>query len=304
MRWKQAGGETLAATDQPPPALALEGAHRFGAVDLAISRSAPAYDGRGACVEIERLYIDMIMAARRTIYAESQYFASRAVAQALAHRLSEPDGPEVILINPVKADNWLGSLAMDTARARLRESLRRHDTNGRFRIFHPVTANGTPIYVRCKIMIVDDRLLRIGSSNFNNRSMRFDNECDVATDAKAPSKASTRYTRANHMAKTQGKTVRDFCPLADLKYERSFDMAGRDSGETALVSGSVLADLAREDDRIVLGTADLQFATQMVQFRFEFPERLLQFGLSERNMLGAAAGLDFAAAAAVAHAPA
>ncbi|MDX3978604.1 transketolase family protein [Shinella sp.] len=89
----------------------------------------------------------------------------------------------------------------------------------------------------------------------------------------------------------QAKTLRDLRPLADLKDERSFDMAGRDGGETALVSGSVLADLARNDERIVLGTADLQFATQMVQFRYEFPERLLQFGISERNMLGAAAGL-------------
>jgi transketolase len=90
---------------------------------------------------------------------------------------------------------------------------------------------------------------------------------------------------------TMNKSIRDFRPLADLKDERSFDMAGRDGGETALVSGAVLAELARSDDRIVLGTADLQFATQMVPFRFEFPERLLQFGISERNMLGAAAGL-------------
>ncbi|MEP7456055.1 transketolase C-terminal domain-containing protein [Phyllobacterium sp. SB3] len=93
------------------------------------------------------------------------------------------------------------------------------------------------------------------------------------------------------MSTIQAKTLRDLRPLADLKDERSFDMAGRDGGETALVSGSVLADLARTDERIVLGTADLQFATQMVQFRYEFPERLLQFGISERNMLGAAAGL-------------
>lgn len=93
------------------------------------------------------------------------------------------------------------------------------------------------------------------------------------------------------MTMAQGKTLRDFRPLADLKDTRSFDMAGRDGGETALVSGAVLADLARSDDRIVLGTADLQFATQMIQFRYEFPERLLQFGISEHNMLGAAAGL-------------
>lgn len=32
-------------------------------------------------------------------------------------------------------------------------------------------------------MVVDDRLLRIGSSNLNNRSMGFDTECDVAIEA-------------------------------------------------------------------------------------------------------------------------
>ena len=32
-------------------------------------------------------------------------------------------------------------------------------------------------------MVVDDRLLRIGSSNLNNRSMGFDSECDVAIEA-------------------------------------------------------------------------------------------------------------------------
>jgi phospholipase D1/2 len=32
-------------------------------------------------------------------------------------------------------------------------------------------------------MIVDDRLLRLGSSNLNNRSMGFDTECDLAFEA-------------------------------------------------------------------------------------------------------------------------
>jgi transketolase len=99
------------------------------------------------------------------------------------------------------------------------------------------------------------------------------------------------YIRVNNVTNTHGKTIRDFRPLAELRDERSFDMAGRDGGETALVSGSVLAELARSDERIVIGTADLQFATHMVEFRFEFPERFLQFGISERNMFGAAAGL-------------
>ncbi len=34
-------------------------------------------------------------------------------------------------------------------------------------------------------MVVDDRLLSIGSSNLNNRSMGFDSECDVAIEAGA-----------------------------------------------------------------------------------------------------------------------
>jgi phosphatidylserine/phosphatidylglycerophosphate/cardiolipin synthase-like enzyme len=31
--------------------------------------------------------------------------------------------------------------------------------------------------------VLDDRLLRVGSSNLNNRSMGFDSECDVVLDA-------------------------------------------------------------------------------------------------------------------------
>jgi phosphatidylserine/phosphatidylglycerophosphate/cardiolipin synthase-like enzyme len=182
-RWNLAGGEKLVAVEQHTDFPSVEGALAFGRVDLAISRTSPAYSGREQIAEIERLYVDMIMSARTLVYAESQYFASRAVAQAIAKRLVEPDGPEFVLINPVKADNWLGTLAMDSARARLRESLRRHDPHNRLRIYHPVTAGGKPIYVHSKLMIVDDELMRVGSSNFNNRSMRFDNECDVAFEA-------------------------------------------------------------------------------------------------------------------------
>jgi phosphatidylserine/phosphatidylglycerophosphate/cardiolipin synthase-like enzyme len=182
-RWMLAGGERLEAVEPQKAFPPVEGAIAFGRVDLAISRTAPKYGDRDGVTEIERLYVDMILSARHLIYAESQYFASRIVAQAIARRLAEPDGPEIVLINPVKADNWLGSLAMDTARARLRESIRRHDEHGRFRIYHPVTARSDAIYVHSKLMIVDNRIMRVGSSNFNNRSMRFDNECDVACEA-------------------------------------------------------------------------------------------------------------------------
>ncbi len=39
------------------------------------------------------------------------------------------------------------------------------------------------VYVHSKVMVIDDVLLRIGSSNLNNRSLGFDSECDVAIEA-------------------------------------------------------------------------------------------------------------------------
>ena len=78
----------------------------------------------------------------------------------------------------------------------LREALRRHDRNGRFRLYHPYTAGGTPIYVHAKVLIVDDRLLRIGSSNLNNRSMGLDTECDIAAE---PVDAAGRQRARNRL---------------------------------------------------------------------------------------------------------
>lgn len=196
MRWTRAGGETIPVVKGPSrPLVNQDKGLSFGPVSLAISRTEPAHLDEASVVEIERLYIDMIMSARRLIYAESQYFASRAVAQALARRLAEPDGPEVILINPLASDNWLGAIAMDTARARLRESLRRHDPHDRFRIYHPHTAGGQAIYVHSKLMIIDDEVVRVGSSNINNRSMRFDRECDVAFEAQGSDAVRRRIAR-------------------------------------------------------------------------------------------------------------
>ena len=70
-------------------------------------------------LEIEGVFLALIARARRFIYAESQYFASRRIAEAIAHRLEETDGPEVVLVNPVSSHGWLEPIAMDTARARL-----------------------------------------------------------------------------------------------------------------------------------------------------------------------------------------
>ncbi len=205
-RWKRVSDEDLAPVDAPALEWPKAVTPMATPARIAIARSRPEMSDQTPIREIETLYLDMIAQAKTMIYAESQYFASRRVASALARRLEEPDGPEVIIINPVSADGWLEPLAMDTARGRLVESLRHHDPHGRFGIFHPVTAKEQPIYVHAKMMIVDDRLMRIGSSNFNNRSMRLDSECDVALDAMddAALTASLRALREDLLAEHLG----------------------------------------------------------------------------------------------------
>ena len=43
---------------------------------------------------------------------------------------------------------------------------------------------GTATMIHSKVMVVDGRLLRIGSANINNRSMGADSECDLAIEAR------------------------------------------------------------------------------------------------------------------------
>ncbi|WP_232834048.1 MULTISPECIES: phospholipase D-like domain-containing protein [unclassified Sphingomonas] len=152
-------------------------------VAIGIARTRPEMPGTVAIHEVEALFLDQIRRARRHIYCESQYFASRRIAEAIAARLDEVDGPEIVIVNPETAQGWLEPLAMDTARARLVEALRRRDRHGRLRLYHPYTRGGAPIYCHAKITVVDDTQLRIGSANINNRSLRLDTECDVVLDA-------------------------------------------------------------------------------------------------------------------------
>jgi phosphatidylserine/phosphatidylglycerophosphate/cardiolipin synthase-like enzyme len=186
-RWARAGGGDLAPiTRRPDDACWPKGLTPTATdVTVGIARTRPDMPGDDPVTEVEALFLDQIASARRHIYCESQYFASRRIAEAIARRLDEPDGPEIVIVNPVTAQGWLEPLAMDTARARLMEALRRRDVHGRLRLYHPVTLKRTPIYVHAKITIIDDRQVRIGSANLNNRSLRLDTECDVILETDA-----------------------------------------------------------------------------------------------------------------------
>lgn len=181
-RWEIAGGEPIAPPVGENDCWPQDLEPDFRDIDVAISRSQPDHGDQPEVREIENLYLELIGRAKRRIYAESQYFASRRVAEAIGKRLDEPDGPEIVIINPVTAQGWLEPVAMDTARARLFQALKQRDTHNRLRMYHPHTAGGTPIYVHAKVLVIDEDVIRVGSSNFNNRSLRLDTECDVTIE--------------------------------------------------------------------------------------------------------------------------
>lgn len=182
-RWTRAGGGTLPDTDDSPGTPwpdALDA--QFEDVEIGIARTRAAYRDWEAVDEIKQLYLRQIARAKKWIYAESQYFASRSIAEAMIARVQEDNPPEIVIVHPSHADGWLEQQAMDHARAELVRSIEEADTQGRFSIWSPYTGE-TPVYVHAKIMIIDDEILRIGSANLNNRSMGLDSETDVFIDA-------------------------------------------------------------------------------------------------------------------------
>lgn len=141
-----------------------------------------------------------------------------AIARTRAAFLEEPDPPEFVLVMPRQAEGWLKQKAMDAARVRLARQIAKADTRNCFRIYVPVTRNGADIYVHAKVSIVDDRLLRVGSSNLNNRSLGLDSECDVIIDAglEGNQKATEEIARlrvrliAEHLAVEPETFLREF----------------------------------------------------------------------------------------------
>ena len=184
-RWRRATGEVLEAPPPDPgvdPWPAHVPAHLVD-TDMGIARTQPAWHGEPEVEEIRRLTQASILEARRTIYMENQYFTSPLVAEALASRLAEPDGPEVVLVSTGQSPSWFDRLTMDRARSNMLWRLRAADIFGRFRAFHPTTPLGAKIIVHAKTAVFDDRIARVGSANLNNRSGGFDTECELAVEA-------------------------------------------------------------------------------------------------------------------------
>ncbi len=154
-------------------------------VDVAIVRTEPAYGEYTEVREVEQLYLDTIAAAEDYIYIENQFFTAPSISNALAKRLAEKDGPEVVLNFPLNTEGWLSQQSLDMIRVGLIKTLCEADKHGHLAIYYPHKPGPEEqsINLHAKVMIMDDCFVRVGSANLNNRSMGLDTECDLAIEA-------------------------------------------------------------------------------------------------------------------------
>jgi phosphatidylserine/phosphatidylglycerophosphate/cardiolipin synthase-like enzyme/uncharacterized membrane protein YdjX (TVP38/TMEM64 family) len=223
-RWHIASGSeavetfTLSEGDPWPPHCDVDQEN----VDIGIARSLPAYKDRSEVREVERLYLDSIEAAQGFIYMENQYLSSQRVVCALADRLKESDGPEVIIVMPEKTGGWLEQHTMDVLRARLLQQLRDADAHDRFRIYYVRLAKDphVSLMIHAKVMVIDDCFARVGSSNASNRSMGLDSECDIAVESNEAQDCGEAITafRRRLLAEHLGVKVDDVA-AAEQEYE-------------------------------------------------------------------------------------
>lgn len=207
-RWRCATGQHLRPPQFPPGARPDPWPDHVAPllrdVTVAIARTSPLWEGEPEIREVEQLYVDMIRQARRFIFIENQYFASRRIARLLALRLQEPDCPEIVAIGPKDPEGLIERSTMGVSRARMYERLHRLDHYGKLKLFYPVNGE-TGIHVHSKVCIIDDRMLRIGSANLNNRSMGLDTECDLLIEAASDEDAAAiRAVRLDLIAEHQG----------------------------------------------------------------------------------------------------
>jgi phospholipase D1/2 len=262
-RWKKATGEELTGVEVPGPnpwpsdiAPALEQC----STGLALTEPWK-WKGRRGHREAIRLTHDAVKSAEHHLYIETQYLASFGVARTLAKRLRRQNGPEIVVLVTRESHGFLEKLMMGNNRNRLIRRLKRADRYDRLRVFYAVTqtedGSEQEVIVHSKLIIADDRFVRVGSSNLNNRSEGLDTECDLAmeTDEAAGREAIAELRvdlLAEHLAAEPDLVRRSFAETGSLirtiemlnvnaRHLKPFDV-DVEKGETDSLPGTSIID--------------------------------------------------------------
>jgi phospholipase D1/2 len=188
-RWTAAAGERLSPPAVPDDAWPAEIAPQFRDVTVGIARTMPPHDLQRPVREVETLFHDMLQSAERSIYVENQFISSTKIAATLIERLRQRPHLEAVIVTPRTHNGWLEHRVMLTGRIRFAQMLGEAGVADRVRMLYPLVTDGdrdAAVMVHSKLMVIDDRLLRIGSANLCNRSMGADTECDLVIEARTP----------------------------------------------------------------------------------------------------------------------
>jgi phosphatidylserine/phosphatidylglycerophosphate/cardiolipin synthase-like enzyme len=258
-RWHVATGEELPpcrADGHDPWPVGLR--PDFGDIPVAIARTMPEWNGQPEVAEVAALSLDALEAARHTIYIEAQYLTAPLVGDVLERRLKELDGPEIVVILTHESHGLAERLVMGHNRDRLIRRLKKADRFGRLGIFYPCIqapdGSHRQILVHAKLIIVDDRFLRVGSSNLNNRSIGLDTECDLAIETDDPqSRRKIMQLRNRLLGEHLGASVEEVAAVIDAEDGSLVRTIGRLNGGTRALAPF---EAAEQDGptRPVLGT--------------------------------------------------
>jgi uncharacterized membrane protein YdjX (TVP38/TMEM64 family)/phosphatidylserine/phosphatidylglycerophosphate/cardiolipin synthase-like enzyme len=200
-RWARAAVEELPQVPSLPVPWPECAEPHFRNVAVAISRTEPPYAEHSVVQEVETLFDDMIASAHRTLYVESQYLSCSRFARALAKALRRNPELEAVVVSPYKYRGKLERTVMTSGRARVARILRQAGVAGRVLLAAPrIRHDGKAAdpHVHSKVMIVDDRYLRVGSANLCHRSMGTDTECDLSIAAGDDEAARASVTKVRN----------------------------------------------------------------------------------------------------------
>lgn len=226
MRWHAAACHAVSAVppqqrgDPWPKGLAPD----FTDAEIAIARTIPAMGSEPGVREIESLYLTMIGKAEQFIYIENQFLTSDIVANCLAKRLKQKPQLEVLFVSPQDHPGWLESHSMKAGRIRFMQTLEDAGVADRVRLTYPALGapdQETAVMVHAKVTIIDDRCLRLGSANLNNRSMGMDTECDLAIEAEEDNEDGRRQITA-----MRNRLLAEHLGVAENKVEATFTETG------------------------------------------------------------------------------
>ena len=187
-RWRAAGqhADELRApkAGRWPAAVPVEVEH----LPVGIARTEVVCPAGSTIREVERSLIAAIRSATSFVYIENQFTSATRMAHELAEQMRRVPSLRVLVVAPKLHSSWLESQAMQNGRGAFIDCFSAAGVADRIRFVYPVSRSGNKeaaVMVHSKLMVVDDRILRIGSANLNNRSMGADSECDLIFEAES-----------------------------------------------------------------------------------------------------------------------